>query len=141
MIQLVRIEDGLPDGFEALRLEADREGHNNMSRLAAERSAGEPFFVALLAAYVGGELVGIGGLTAEPEPSDEPALRMRRFYVRPAARRGGIGRTLASALIQEALDQAPLITVHAGDAAAARFWEAQGFTPVEGLAWSHELRR
>jgi GNAT superfamily N-acetyltransferase len=141
MIQLVRIEDGLPDGFEALRLEADREGHNNMSRLAAERSAGEPFFIALLAAYAGGELAGVGGLTAEPAPTAEPALRMRRLYVRPASRREGVGRTLASALIQEAFDQTDLVTVHAGDEAAARFWEAQGFLPVVDRPWSHELRR
>lgn len=141
MIQLVRIEDGLPDGFEALRLEADREGHNNMTRLAAERSAGEPFFIALLAAYAGGELAGVGGLTAEPEPSTEPALRMRRLYVRPTSRREGIGGALASALIQEAFDQTALVTVHAGDAAAARFWEAQGFAPVIDRPWSHQLRR
>lgn len=141
MIQLVRIQDELPDGFEALRLEADREGHNNMSRLAAERAAGDPFFIALLAAYRGGELAGIGGLTVEPAPAIEPALRMRRLYVRPDARRGGVARTLASALIQEAFDQTALVTVHAGGEAAARFWEAQGFTPVLDRPWSHELRR
>ncbi|WP_304175524.1 GNAT family N-acetyltransferase [Phenylobacterium aquaticum] len=141
MIQLVRIEDGLPEGFERLRAEAAAEGHRHMDRLAAEWAAGEPRFVALLAALAGGGLAGIGGLTVEPEPSEEPALRMRRLYVGPAHRRDGVGRAIATALIQEAFGQTALITVHAGGDAAAAFWEAQGFTSVANRPWSHQLRR
>ena len=36
MLQLVRIEDELPDGFEALRAEGEAEGHRHMTRLAVE---------------------------------------------------------------------------------------------------------
>ena len=36
MVQLVRVIDDLPDGFDALRAEADAEGFKAMSRLAAE---------------------------------------------------------------------------------------------------------
>ena len=140
MLQLIRIEDDLPEGFAALRAEASAEGHRHMDRLAAEHAAGRSLFVALIGALLGGELVGIGGLTAEPEPAGEPALRLRRLYVRPAARRQSVARAIASALAQEGLGEVRLLTVHAGSAAAARFWEAQDFTPVVGRAWSHELR-
>ena len=141
MLQLVRLETDLPAGFDALRAEADAEGHRNMARLAEELATGSTRFEALFAAMLGGELVGIGGMTLEPEATAEPAIRMRRLYVARRARLGGVARTLASALIQEAWDSVALLTVHAGNPGAARFWEAQGFGPVEGRPWSHELRR
>ncbi len=141
MLQLIRIEDDLPEGFAALRAEAASEGYRHMDRLAAEHAAGRSSFVALFGALLGGELVGIGALTPEPATTEVPALRLRRLYVRAQARRQGVARALASALTQEGLDQVALLTVHAGDARAAAFWAAQGFTPVEARPWSHELRR
>jgi GNAT superfamily N-acetyltransferase len=141
MLQLVRIDQDLPDGFARLRAEAEAEGHRNMSRLAEEMATGATRFEALFAAFDDGELVGIGGMTAEPANTPEPTFRMRRLYVSPRARRTGVARTLATALLQEALDQVRLVTVHAGDEGAARFWEAQGFTAAESPAWSHEFRR
>jgi GNAT superfamily N-acetyltransferase len=67
-------------------------------------------------------------------------MRLRRLYVAPAARRKGAGRTLAQALIQEALDSVPMVTVNARDTLAPAFWKALGFEPVNGRAWSHQLR-
>lgn len=141
MLQLIRVEDDLPEGFEALRAAAASEGYRHMDRLAAEHAAGRSVFVALFGVLLDGDLVGVGGLTHEPEPAEDPALRLRRLYVRPDARRQGVARSLASALCQEGLDQVALLTVHAGDTRAAAFWEAQGFRPVAGRPWSHELRR
>ncbi len=143
MIQLVRIIDELPGDFERLRSAAAAEGH--IERLDEDWNRGAQRFAgdgeALLAAYQEGELVGIGGITREPSETAEPALRMRRLFVSPQARRGGVATTIVAALVQEGFDNAALITVHAGDSAAGAFWEAQGFQPVTGLAWSHELRR
>ncbi|MBT9470658.1 MAG: GNAT family N-acetyltransferase [Pseudomonadota bacterium] len=145
MIQLVRIIDELPGDFERLRTAAAAEGHRHIERLDEDWNSGAQRFAgdgeALLAAYQGGELVGIGGVTREPSETAEPALRMRRLFVSPQARRTGVARTIVAALAQEGFDNAALITVHAGDPAAGAFWEAQGFQPVTGLAWSHELRR
>jgi GNAT superfamily N-acetyltransferase len=135
MVQLVRITDDLPDDFEALRAEADGEGHRHLTRLAAEWAEAPEGFTAVLAAFAGGELAGVAALT--PEPSGGPALRMRRLYVARAFRRQGVGRTIANALLQEALAQTDLVTVHAGNPDAAAFWVAQGFRPVAGRPWSH----
>ena len=142
-LQLVRIAGELPDGFARLRRAAEAEGHRNMARLETEFDAGGERFnadgEALLAAYLDGELVGIGGITREPEAPDA-ALRMRRLYVLPEARRRGVASGIANALLQEALGYGRLITVRAGNAAAARFWETQDFRAVTGRAWTHELR-
>jgi GNAT superfamily N-acetyltransferase len=137
MVQLVRIEDTLPDGFDALRAEADAEGHRHMARLAVEVAETPELFLALLAAFDDGELLGIGGMTAEP--TDPTAIRMRRLYVTQAARGRGVARAIANALLNEALGQTRLVTVHAGNAGAERFWEAMGYAPVAHRPWSHQF--
>ncbi len=145
MIQLVRISDDLPDGFDALLADAASEGVGNMARLAEDWASGDQHFEdnseALLGALLAGELAGIGGLSIDPAAA-EPARRVRRFYVRPAFRRQGIARALASALVQEALDQVDLLTCNAAASpAAAPFWEAQGFWRDSSGPWTHVLRR
>lgn len=137
MVQLVRVTEELPEGFEALCREAEAEGHRNLTRLAQDWAEAPEGFTAVLAAFAGGELAGVGALTPEPGPAAEPALRMRRLYVARAARRQGVARSLADALLQEALGQVRLVTVHAGDPGAAAFWEAMGFRPVADRPWSH----
>lgn len=141
MLQLVRLDRDLPEGFERLRREAEAEGHRNMTRLAEELASGATRFEALFAAFDEGELLGVGGLTVEPSEAPEPALRMRRLYVSPRARRLGVARTLANALLQEALDQVGLVTVHAGTNEAARFWEAVAFKAAAEQPWSHQFQR
>lgn len=137
-LTLARIFDALPEGFDALRAEADAEGHGNLARLAEEFAADREGFTALLAAFSDGQLVGIGGLTPEPEASPGSAYRMRRLFVSARARRRGVGTALANALLNEALGMTRLVTVHAGTPEAAAFWQALGFEPVAGRAWSHE---
>jgi GNAT superfamily N-acetyltransferase len=140
MVQLVRVTDQLPEGFDALCAAADAEGFNAMRRLQAEWSATPELFACLLAAPSPGGLLAIGGLTAEPHPQGEPAMRIRRPYVHPDARRGGVGSVLVNALVQEALDAAILVTVNARDTLAPGFWTSLGFRAVAGRPWSHEFR-
>jgi GNAT superfamily N-acetyltransferase len=145
LIQLVRIIDDLPDGFDALLADAASEGVGAMARLAEGWASADQRFEddgeALLGALLAGELAGIGGLSVEPAAT-EPARRMRRLYVRPTFRRQGVARTLASALIQEALDQVDLLTCNAAASPAATpFWEAQGFSRDSSGPWTHVLRR
>ena len=72
-------------------------GGFNRRRLASDWASGAMRFdrpgEALLAAYSEGVLAAIGGITIDPIVPD--ALRMRRFYVRPAFRRTGIGGEIA----------------------------------------------
>jgi GNAT superfamily N-acetyltransferase len=82
-----------------------------------------------------GLLLGIGGITCDPHATD--ALRMRRFYVAPAARGAGVGRCLAATAIGHA--GAACIRLRA-PATAFTFWERLGFRPVAGdVQATHEL--
>jgi len=128
--KLQRVIEELPAGFGALRAEAGAEGYLFMERLATDWLSGTLRFdregEALLAARVNGVLAGIGGLTIEPVVPH--ALRMRRFYIRLPYRRSGIGRMLATALVERAWSTSRLVTVNAGPGSAA-FWESLGFAP------------
>ena len=144
MLQLVRIFDELPDGFDDLVAEASGEGVRNMALLADGWASGARFQddgEALLVAFLAGELAGVGALSVESAAS-EPARRLRRFYVRTAMRRRGVATALASALIHEGLDSVRLLTVNAqASAVAPTFWEAQGFVVDTSGPWTHVLRR
>ena len=148
MLQLVRLFDDLPDGFDDLVAEASGEGVRNMALLADGWRDGARFQddgEALLAGFLAGELAGIGALSVEPAAIPMglgPARRLRRFYVRPALRRRGVATALASALIQEGFDSVALLTVNAqASAAAAPFWEAQGFVADASGPWTHLMRK
>jgi len=144
MLQLVRLFDELPDGFDDLVAEASSEGVRNMDLLADGWAAGARFQddgEALLAAFLVGELAGVGALSVEPAAS-EPARRLRRFYVRPAMRRRGVATALALALIHEGFDSVSLLTVNAqASDAAGPFWEAQGFVADASGPWTHVMRK
>lgn len=144
MLQLVRIFDELPDGFDDLVAEASGKGVRNMARLAEGWAAGARFQddgEALLAAFLAGALAGLGALGVEPA-APEPARRLRRFYVRSAMRRRGVATALASALIHEGFDSVGLLTVNArASEAAGAFWEAQGFLADQGGPWTHVMRK
>ena len=137
--RLVRVRGVLPPGFDALRAEARAEGYRHMDRLAAEWASGANRFEqddeALLVGDDGGALVGVGGVTHEPAAPD--ALRLRRFYVRPAYRGRGLGRAIAAALIETVPASTRLLTVNAGDDGAAAFWEALGFAAVRAATHTH----
>ena len=130
MPTLQRVIDELPADLAALREEARAEGYRFVERLATDWGSGTIRFdrqgEALLAARLRRVLAGIGGLTIDPVVPD--ALRMRRFYVRPAYRRSGVGRELATALLERARSFSGLVTVNAAPASTL-FWESLGFAP------------
>jgi GNAT superfamily N-acetyltransferase len=140
-IELEPVLDALPAGFEALRAEALAEGFRQVERLASDWEAGTTRFdrdgEALLAARLNGALAGIGGLTMEPVVPG--ALRMRRFYVRLAFRRVGVGRQLVTALLAGVGGDGS-ITVNAAPASIA-FWESVGFNPDPRNGQTHVLSR
>lgn len=139
-MRIDRIQHALPEGFGPLRAAAVAEGFSQLERLEAQWESGVQRFErpgeALLAAWLDGALVGVGGITREPTALTAPMLRLRRFYVLPIARRRGAGRTLAMTLICEASE--PMITVNASGGSGP-FWIGLGFAPVQGKPWTHEL--
>jgi len=141
MLQLIRVIDELPAGFDALLAEARAGGVRNMDLLVEQWASGEQRFESggLFAAFVGGELAGVGGVSADPAMA---AMRMRRLYVRPRFRRGGVGRALAAAMMQQGFEGAEVLTVNArASEAAPSFWEALGFQPVSEPGYTHRLTR
>jgi len=138
MIVLERAADTLPAGFSDLEADAKAGGHAHMTRLATEFTVDRAMFHAIFACRQDGRLVGIGALTNEPTPTSLPIWRMRRLHVHQHYRRRGVAQRIVNALLQEAAGKVSIVTVHAGNDGAARFWEAIGFSPVEGQPWSHE---
>jgi len=137
MVCLRRISN-LPNGFEGLRADAEAEGHRHMNRLATELEMTPEMFHAVFTAYIDGSLAGIGAITDEPQPTSEPTWRMRRLYVHRGVRRRCVGRIIASGLLREAANKVRIVTAHAGNDSAARFWEALGFRQAAYKAWTHE---
>jgi len=127
-MRLERIVTELPAGFDVLRAEARAEGYRHVERLADEWIAGTVRFdrdgEALMAAILAGQLAGIGGITIDPVQPE--TLRMRRFYVRAAFRRNGIGRALAEYLLSRTRALGRTVTVNAG-AGSEPFWRSLGF--------------
>ena len=129
-VRFQRVIDELPADFDTIRAEARAEGYRFLDRLAKDWASGAMRFdrpgEALLTAYSAGVLAAIGGITIDPIVPD--ALRMRRFYVRPAFRRTGIGREIALALLEGALQRVRVVTLNAAEKSVP-FWEALGFVP------------
>ena len=143
VVTILRVVEALPHGFDVMSADAAAEGVRNMAALASEFGAADDPFRdpgALFAAFIDGELAGVGGVTVQAGLA-EPAMRMRRLYVRPAVRRAGVARALAGAMMQQGFQAAPLLVLNAAASAAAPpFWEAMGFERVDWAGITHALR-
>jgi predicted acetyltransferase len=137
-LSLERITDTLPVGFAELEADAKADGHDHLTRLRAEFARSPAIFHTIFVCHLDGRLAGIGAITDEPGLTSQPTWWMRRLYVHRKFRRRYVARAIANALLQEAVWNVSTVTVHAGNDCAARFWEAIGFSPVAGCAWSHE---
>jgi GNAT superfamily N-acetyltransferase len=142
LVQLQPVVDELPADFDTVRAEARAEGYRFLDRLASDWASGAMRFdrpgEALLAAYSDGVLGAVGGITLDPIVPD--ALRMRRFYVRPAFRRTGIGREIALALLEGALQRVRVVTLNAA-VESVPFWEALGFVTEVRDGHTHVWRQ
>jgi GNAT superfamily N-acetyltransferase len=126
----------LPEGFEELAADALADGQKLLEVLGADWDSGALRFdgpgEALFAAHAGGALLGLCGLTRDPYLKGEAAGRVRRLYVRRAARRHGVGRALLRGVAAEAEAFGwPRLRVRAPVASFA-FYEACGFLRAVG---------
>jgi GNAT superfamily N-acetyltransferase len=145
-LQVVRLGEALPDEISALRDEAAAEGYRFVDGLIEEWDSGRYHDGdernALFAVFRDGALAAVGAVTPDPYDPAPDLLRIRHVYVRPGDRRGGVGRLLAGALVQQGLALAPRLSLNAADSGAAAFWEASGFRPDSGgTRRSHLLTR
>lgn len=145
-IQIVRLSEELPDDFPTLREEARAEGYRLVETFAEEwragRYAGPEADHAGFAAFADGRLAALGAITPDPYDPGPDLLRLRHLYVRPPFRRTGVGRVLATSLIQQGLDLAGRLSLRAADERAALFWDSLGFQRVaDNPARTHILTR
>jgi len=90
-VEIVRLNELPADGLAGLVAEAERHGFRFVRRLAEEWASGATRFdgpgEALFAAVVGGRVIGVCGLTADPYAAASRVGRVRRLYVAAAHRR------------------------------------------------------
>ena len=148
-VQIVRCGATLPDDIDILIGAAHAEGFGFVERLRTRWTNGayddgeNPLDTnaTAFAGFVDGDLKAIGAQTLdslEPSPGHR---RIRHVYVHPDARRAGVGRTLASALIHEGFTHAPRLHLRATHALSTAFWDAMGFARVEHPTRTHVLMR
>ncbi|MER0238873.1 GNAT family N-acetyltransferase [Fulvimarina sp. MAC8] len=140
-IEVGRIK-GLPEAVDVLLKDADAEGFDTMSVLRDEWSAGSNRFErpgeVLMLAKVDGTVAGIGGITQDFVEADH--LRMRRFYVRPAFRRLGVGSQIALHVLEHARPFNRPIVLHADGPDAEVFWPTLGFVSIDRIHTTHVFR-
>jgi ribosomal protein S18 acetylase RimI-like enzyme len=103
---------------------------------------------SLLLACVDGQVAGCGGMRPLPDVDYPDACEMKRLYVRPAFRRFGLGRLIAQALMDRALQAgySTMLLDTLDDMEAARgLYATLGFTEVppyyfNPIAGAHYLK-
>lgn len=139
----------LPADLEALVRAGLQEDFRALARLRDDWISGENRFnrpgEALFRAKDQGRLVGIVGLNRDPfveqmGGAPHQVGRIRRLYVLPDSRRGGIGRALVQAVVDAAQTHFTTLGLRTHDPRADAFYRACGFSPVQGQpAVTHSL--
>lgn len=129
----------LPHHFDQFLSDAATEGFDHMSVLQEQWRDGSNRFERpgeiLALATIDGEMAGIGGITRDFV--DSGWLRMRRFYVRPAYRRLGVGRKIALHVLEHARPFNRQIVLYADGPEAEAFWTTLGFGLIERKNTTH----
>ena len=100
---------------------------------AVEQGLSGRFPGVLLVARDAGSTVGVALAVYQPSAELGRVLQVNDFYVEPAHRRKGVGRALASRLLEEAAAmQIDLVTLEVlpGNEGAAALWRSLGFSPT-----------
>lgn len=144
---MIRIEQVvyLPDGFDTLLNESEAEGFGFVQKLATEWASGENRFAlpgeGLYAGFQNEKLIAIGGINLDPYQTDENTGRLRRFYVRSAYRRLGVGRKLLETILTDACDTFAHINLRTVNPDAAAFYINNGFTQIKEETITHLMKK
>jgi GNAT superfamily N-acetyltransferase len=130
-VHIERVHQLPLDLLAILQDESWRTGFRFVQRLIDDWQTGSNRFdrpgERLLAAFVDGRVVGIGGLNIDPYTTDHRSGRLRHLYVLEAHRRQGIGRCLVERLIAEARPHFDRLRLRTNSSGAALFYETVGF--------------
>lgn len=141
---MLDLGDVTPDavGFDALRLESERQGHRMLLRFAENWRDGTNRFdrpgEQVVGAYVEGRLIGLCGRNRDPYDGFAGAGRVRHLYVALSHRRSGVGRALVERTIDGADAWFNYLNTNCAPEAAA-FYERLGFAPISGAHVTHRL--
>lgn len=142
MLQIKPLATGIL-ASAALTVEARNEGFQFLDRLLNAAETNEPLFLSkgevFLGAYLGEDLVAVGGVSHDPYGATASTGRLRHLYVRRDWRRCGIGENLVHALIAHSSKHFQAIRLRTDTAAATLFYEAIGFQKTEETDATHRL--
>ena len=129
------------EGLHLLTLLSEAEGFRFLRRFENEWHANVDYVTSnanlFLGAVVKDQLVAVGGITRDPYVQDPAIGRVRHMYVHPAHRRRGIGRALLGELERYACTRFRQLRIRTDTGAAAAFYVASGFTPVDDPTATH----
>lgn len=133
----------LPSGIEALRAEAAGEGFNFVENLIADWRSGKNRFArpgeVFLGVFQANDLFAIGGLNLDPYVNREGVGRLRHLYVKPSARRTGVGSALVRQVLHHAASTFHLVRLRTDTPEAGEFYIRLGFCPVQDETATHVM--
>ncbi len=131
-----------PPSLAWLETESIAEGFSMVSRLRTEWATGLNRFdeagEILLGAFLGADLIGVGGLTIDPYLADPGVGRIRHVYVLAAERRTGTGKAIVERLLAHASDHFGSVRLWTGRASS--FYDRLGFTRTDAEKATHVWR-
>ena len=138
---VLRKHDALPEAITRLIEVGRAEGFGFVDRLVREWESGENRFAApgevFVCAYAGIDLVGFGGLNADPYGGDAFTGRIRHVFVDPAARGRGVGSLVVLELVRAARPHFRRLRLRTRQ--AAPFYEQLGFARVAEPDATHAI--
>lgn len=136
-VRIVRLFDLPLSDIHPLVVESRAQNHHFVDRLIDEYVDGSNRFdqpgEALYAAYVGDQMVGVGGLNVDPYIGDSGAGRVRHLYVLADWRGRGVGRRLMDEIVDQGRRHFSMLTLRTFNPDAAQFYVATGFDAVSDV--------
>ncbi|MCM3125278.1 MULTISPECIES: GNAT family N-acetyltransferase [unclassified Mesobacillus] len=134
--EVKQINNLLDMKLDDLFAESKQEGFRFVERLINDYKNGSNTFSLAGEGLFGvfseeGTLIAIGGLNQDPFSNGHKIGRLRRFYVRKAFRRHGIGSLLVKGIMDEASKHYKVLVLHTDTEQGDLFYRSIGFSKGE----------